>query len=83
MKTATKAVQTINLGVKDSARILPIVSDQKCNKDLGNIIGTVGTMFVPTPASPYVLKLIAAIEKLINTLKEDLMILIIMITKTV
>ena len=72
MKTASKAVQTINLGIKDSAAdITDRIGSKVPTRDLGNIIGTVGTMFVPTPASPYVLKLIAAIEKLINTLKED------------
>ena len=71
-KSFIKTVQTINLGVKDStADITERLGTRVPIKDLGNIIGAGGIRFIPTPASPYILKLISAIEKLISTLKED------------
>jgi protocatechuate 3,4-dioxygenase beta subunit len=71
-KASAKMVQTLNLGIKDStADITEKLGARVPTRDLGNIIGTIGTRFIPTPASPYILKLIASIEKLIDTLRED------------
>ncbi len=72
IKSASKAVETIDLGIVDSTEdIVKRIGRTVPTKDIGNIIGTIGTIFIPTAASSYVLKLVASIEKLIASLKED------------
>ena len=69
----TRNVETLNLGVKDSAADIGIKLGSKVGTvELGNIIGILGgkLFLIPTLASPYVLKIISAIEKLIETLTE-------------
>lgn len=66
-------VETLNLGVKDSAADIGFKLGGKVGTvDLGNIIGNLGgkLFLIPTLASPYVLKIISVIEKLIETLSE-------------
>jgi hypothetical protein len=70
-KGETKMAKLSHLGVADStADIVQKIGSKIPTKDVGNILGTVFRN-EPTPASPFILKLIAAIEKLIKSLKED------------
>ena len=70
-KGESKMAKLSNLGVTDStADMIQRTGAKLPTRDVGNILGTIFRN-EPTPASPYVLKLMAAIESLIKTLKED------------
>lgn len=72
MKGISRKGDIKNLGVADSTvDMVQKTGTRIPTKDLTNMLGVRFPGKVSTPASPYILKLIAAIDKLIQSLKDD------------